>query len=165
MNMKFLVFSDSHGDMAAMSSVMRKHRSAEVVMFCGDGCNDLAKLRMDHPDKAFFAVSGNCDWYCSEPNYQVLELAGKKIFITHGHMFGVKQSTERLINVGRQNGCDIVLFGHTHKQLTTVEGGMLVLNPGSIGYGGRYSIIEIDEKTGKIKATEYPDDDYGPVII
>ena len=80
-------------------------------------------------------------------------------------MFGVKQSTERLINVGRQNGCDIVLFGHTHKQLTTVEGGMLVLNPGSIGYGGRYSIIEIDEKTGKIKATEYPDDDYGPVII
>ena len=163
--MKFLVFSDSHGDMAAMSSVMRKHRSAEVVMFCGDGCNDLAKLRMDHPDKAFFAVSGNCDWYCSEPNYQVLELAGKKIFITHGHMFGVKQSIERLINVGRQNGCDIVLFGHTHKQLTTVEGGMLVLNPGSIGYGGRYSIIEIDEKTGKIKATEYPDDDYGPVII
>ena len=163
--MKFLVFSDSHGDMAAMSSVMRKHRSAEVVMFCGDGCNDLAKLRMDHPDKAFFAVSGNCDWYCSEPNIQEFEVAGKIIFMTHGHLFGVKQGTDRIISLARQNGYDIVLFGHTHKQLTSVEGGMLLVNPGAVGYSDSYTIIDIDEITGKIKAVEYPDNDFGPVII
>ena len=163
--MKFLVFSDSHGDMAAMSSVMRKHRSAEVVMFCGDGCNDLAKLRMDHPDKAFFAVSGNCDWYCSEPNIQEFEVAGKKIFMTHGHLFGVKQGTDRIISLARQNGYDIVLFGHTHKQLTSVEGGILLVNPGAVGYSDSYTIIDIDEITGKIKAVEYPDNDFGPVII
>ncbi len=163
--MKIIVFSDSHGDLTVMRSALKKHRSCEIVIFCGDGCSDIQKLRLDFPDKAFFSVCGNCDWYCSEPNFQQIELAGKKIFFTHGHMFGVKQSCDRIINVGKQNGSDIILFGHTHKQMTSVEGGILLLNPGSAGYGGKYSIIEIDEKNGKIKATEYPDDDYGPVII
>ncbi len=163
--MRIIVFSDSHGDPSGMKSALKKHRHVDVVAFCGDGCNDLEEIRNSFRDKEYFAVCGNCDWYCSEPNIQEFEIAGKVIFMTHGHLFGVKQGTDRITDLARQNGYDIVLFGHTHKQLTSVEGGILLVNPGSVGYSDRYTIIDIDEDTGKIKAVEYPDDDFGPVII
>ena len=66
---------------------------------------------------------------------------------------------------GQQEKADIVLFGHTHHQLTTAESRMLIMNPGSVGFGGQYGLIDIDEKTGKITALEYPDSQYGPVVI
>lgn len=163
--MKIIVFSDSHGDLTEMRAALKKHRHADVVAFCGDGCSDIQRIRMEFPDKQYYAVCGNCDWYCNEPNIQEFQLVGKNFFVTHGHLFGVKQGYDRIINLGRQNGFDIILFGHTHKQLTSVEGGILLVNPGSIGYGGCYTIIEINEDTGKIKATEYPHDEYGPVIL
>ncbi len=163
--MKILVISDSHGDTASFDSAVRRHRSADVIVFCGDGHRDLQTIRAAHRNKAYIAVAGNCDWYCDLPLVQQSELCSKKIIVTHGHMFGVKNGYSRITNFGHQNNADILLFGHTHKQFCTVDGGMLLLNPGAMGYGGRYSIIEINEKTGKIKATEYPDSDFGPIII
>lgn len=163
--MKILVISDSHGDTASFESAVRHNRKADVIVFCGDGHRDLQTIRAAHHGKKFIAVAGNCDWHCDLPFVEEAELCGKKIIVTHGHMFGVKEGYYRIANFGKQNNADIVLFGHTHKQFCTVESGMLLLNPGSVGYGGRYSIIDIDEKTGKIKATEYPDSDFGPIII
>ncbi len=163
--MKILALSDSHGDEASLHEVIKKHRSADLVVFCGDGCSDINRMRTIFHNIPFLCVKGNCDWYCDFPFIQNIELGGKEILVTHGHMFGVKEGYSRIINLGRENNADIVIFGHTHKQFTSVEGRMLLVNPGSIGYRGNYTIIEINETTGKIKATEYPDDDYGPVIL
>ena len=161
--MKILVFSDSHGDAESMKRVIRKHRRAEVILFCGDGARDFAEIRTMYPDKAFYGVTGNCDWYTDLPAYQELELCGKYIFMTHGHMFGVKNGLSRIIDMGRSNGFAIVLFGHTHQQLTSAEGAMLIMNPGSIGCDGEYGMIEIDENTGIVTATEYPRSDIPPL--
>lgn len=163
--MKIIVFSDSHGNPEAMDAAMRRHKDAKTVIFCGDGHRDLMTVRSAHKGKTFIAVAGNCDWYCDFPMIEQTELAGKKIIITHGHNFGVKDGTSRIVNFAKSNGADILLFGHTHKQLCTVESGILILNPGSVGYGGHYSVIDIDETTGKIRADEYPDNDFGPIII
>ncbi|MBQ8135615.1 MAG: YfcE family phosphodiesterase [Clostridia bacterium] len=163
--MKIIVFSDSHGDAVSMEEALKKHRSAEVMIFCGDGSRDIQTIRSLHPDKALFAVRGNCDWYCDFPDVLDLELCGKKIFVTHGHLFGVKQGLQRYIDHGHSNGYDIIIFGHTHKQLTSVEGNMLLLNPGAIGYGGKYAILEINENTGQITATEYPDSSMPPLKL
>ncbi len=157
--MKILVFSDSHGDSESMKRVIRKHRRAEVIIFCGDGAREFSELRVLYPDKAFYGVTGNCDWYSDLPTYQEIELCGKRIFLTHGHLFDVKNGLSRIIDMGRSNGFDILLFGHTHRQLTSAEGAMLIMNPGSIGCEGEYGIIEIDEKTGMVTAAEYPHSD------
>ncbi len=157
--MKILVFSDSHGDSESMKRVIRKHRRAEVIIFCGDGAREFSELRVLYPDKAFYGVTGNCDWYSDLPAYQEIELCGKRIFLTHGHLFDVKNGLSRIIDMGRSNGFDILLFGHTHRQLTSAEGAMLIMNPGSIGCEGEYGIIEIDEKTGMVTAAEYPHSD------
>lgn len=163
--MKIIALSDSHGDEASLHEIIKKHRSADLIIFCGDGCSDINRMKMLFRDKPFLCVKGNCDWYCDFPLIQDIELGGKKILVTHGHMFGVKDGTSRIVDMGHQNNADILIFGHTHKQLTSVEGNMMLINPGSVGYKGTYTIIEINEQTGKIKATEYPHDDYGPVVL
>ena len=42
------------------------------------------------------------------------------------------------------------LFGHTHVPVNRTEEGVLLLNPGSIGYGGTYALLT--EKDGKLSA-------------
>ena len=163
--MKIIAMSDSHGETAAMHEIVQKHRTADLIAFCGDGSSDIAAIRSMFPDKAVLAVRGNCDWYCDLPYYQEIELCGKKIMITHGHLLGVMQGYQRIIDYGHSNGIDIMIFGHTHKQMTSVEGRMLLVNPGSVGYSRKYTLIEIDDQTGKMTATEYPDNMYGPTII
>ena len=148
-----------------MKRAIRKHRHAEVILFCGDGLREFSELRVLYPEKAFYGVTGNCDWYSSEPAYQELTLCGKRIFMTHGHLFGVKDGLSRISNMGRSNGFDIVVFGHTHQQVTSAEGTMVLMNPGSIGYQGEYGMLEIDEKTGMVTATEYPKSDFPPLRI
>ena len=78
-------------------------------------------------------------------------------------MFGVKQGLSRLTELGRSNRFDIVVFGHTHQQLTSAEGPMILMNPGSVGYNEEYSIIDINEDNGIVTATEYPRSDFPPL--
>lgn len=153
--MKFIVTSDSHGEFMAMRDIILKHNNADVIIFCGDGSKDIDEIRYTFPEKMVISVRGNCDWYCDNPDVQEITLCGRKIFITHGHIFGVKQGYQRIIQRGQSINADIVLFGHTHQQFSSFEGNMLLLNPGSIGHK-QYSTIEIDENSGKIKVTEYP---------
>ena len=163
--MKLLVFSDSHGEVKKMQDAIRKHKNAAAVLFCGDGHRDIEALRKLFPEKIIYPVRGNCDWSCTFPSLMTLELGGKRIMITHGHMQYVKEGLHHLILLGHKENADIVLFGHTHTQLTTADGRMLIMNPGSVGFGGRYGLIEIDEETGRISALEYPNSKYGPVVI
>ncbi len=163
--MKILVFSDSHGNSSEMRHAIRSNKDADVVMFCGDGHHDLIEMQQDFPDKAYFAVKGNCDWYCDFALVQTVTLCGKKILLTHGHAHSVKEGLTRLVCFAHQEQADILLFGHTHQQMTTADGRMLIMNPGSVGFHEEYGVITIDEATGKITAVEYPHNQYGPVVI
>ena len=163
--MKILVFSDSHGNEKFLLNAVRKHKNADIIVFCGDGHREISDLQRTLPNKVYLAVRGNCDWNCSYPMLLTYTAAGKKLLITHGHAHYVKDGLSRLVALAHKEEADILLFGHTHHQLTTADGRMLIMNPGSIGFGGQFGVIEIDEATGRITATEYPDSQYGPVII
>ena len=163
--MKILVFSDSHGKEKHLINAVREHKNADIIVFCGDGHRDIEDVQKALPNKIYLAVRGNCDWNCSNPLLMTYTAAGKKLLIAHGHAQYVKEGLSRLIALGHKEKADILLFGHTHTQLTTADGRMLIMNPGSIGFGGQYGIIEIDENTGTITANEYPDNKFGPVII
>ncbi|MBQ9461296.1 MAG: YfcE family phosphodiesterase [Clostridia bacterium] len=163
--MKILVFSDSHGNEKPMMLALRKHKDAELIVFCGDGHHDFEDLQRTFPKKTYLAVRGNCDWNCQKPMLLTYTVAGKKLMVSHGHAQYVKEGLSRLIALGHKEQADILLFGHTHSQLTTADSRMLIMNPGSIGFGGQYGIIEIDEPSGRITAIEYPDNEFGPVII
>ena len=96
-----------------------------------------------------YQVAGNCDRYCA-PQYAcellVCSVGGVKIFMTHGHRYGVKAGDEALLAAAREQGAQIVLYGHTHRAVCRREtDGIWVMNPGSCGYSDAVAgLIRID---------------------
>ena len=144
--MKILVVSDSHGDYNTFNKLVRCQSKAEVVIFLGDGFEEYQDVRLNFPDKMFIGVKGNNDWSCSLPLHEERVIEGKRFFITHGHIEHVKYGLEMLKEKARRCGADIVLFGHTHVPYIEYDGGINILNPGSIRrFNCSYGVIDIQK--------------------
>ena len=145
--MKFIVFSDSHGDVDHMIRAVRLENPA-LCFFLGDGEYDLTRLQRRFPSLPVNAVRGNCDLRSTLPRALTCAAGGVRIFATHGHLFGVKHDPiyRELCEAALAENADVVLFGHTHEPFRDRTMGMELLNPGSIGPTTRpsYGLILLD---------------------
>ena len=144
--MKIIVASDTHGSNSYLIRALKEAGPVDWLLFAGDGERDLNQIGKKFPGLQIRAVAGNCDSYPVSPWEQLLEFGGKRLFLTHGHRYGVKRDLLRLILKGREIGADLIVFGHTHLPVITQEAGMLLLNPGSLSAYARkpsYGWIEI----------------------
>ena len=132
--MLIAVISDSHGNKDSINKIKKKINNADVLLFLGDGENDLAEITNDFTGEVF-AVRGNCDITGKYPEEQILEIQGKKIFICHGHRYNVKYGYNSIYYRGKEIGADIVLFGHSHIPIIEEYDGIVLMNPGSISHG------------------------------
>lgn len=123
--------------------------NADVLIHLGDNSEDIEELTRGFEGKVY-GVRGNCDFTNTYPKEQILEIEGKRIFITHGDLYGVKYSMNNIYYKAKESGVDIALFGHTHEQLLVEEGGIVFMNPGSISLPrlkGRYvGYINLEER-------------------
>ena len=141
-----------------MLRALKMHPDAEVIFFLGDGLSGVEELIYDR-SRAWFSVKGNCD-YVSEvggtfvKKLDSVTLSGKKILFTHGDLYGVKSGMDSITALAREQGADIVLFGHTHIPFEKYvscenENGLYLFNPGSIGIPYRaetsYGVIDITD--------------------
>lgn len=144
--MKILVVSDTHGDFNSLLRAVKAQPDAEVIVHCGDGDEQVQLLKETVKDKMIVCVRGNCDWNSFLPSKETLKICGKKIFITHGHLYNAKVGLYTIMCAAREEGADILLYGHTHIAMNTYEDGLYMMNPGSChGYMASYGIIEITE--------------------
>ena len=142
--MRILVVSDTHRDINALHSAILHQPEAGTVIHLGDGAEETAHMKEEFPQKQFLQVRGNCDWNCALPAEGLGTVGGKKIFYTHGHIYNVKYGTASIVNAARAAKADILLFGHTHIPVNRYEGGLYIMNPGSLhGSAGTYGIIDI----------------------
>jgi len=146
--MTVLVVSDTHKNFGEFYDLVLQYKSkVDFVIHLGDGESDIDDLFMLEPNIPIRYVSGNCDWSSLKPSSDIVSVGGAKIFICHGHNFGVKYSLDRLALEAKRLGAQTALFGHTHRQQYTVINGVQCLNPGSLGEprdGKRgYALIEI----------------------
>lgn len=151
--MKILVFSDSHGNVSNMAEAIDKNRDCDEIFYLGDGNSDIESIKKYYPKKTFTVVCGNCDFcYGLVQDCEYRRINHKTIYLTHGHIEGVKMSVCGLIDKAASVMADIALYGHTHFPETHVDqkSGIFVLNPGSIREN-RYAILEI-KLDGKISA-------------
>ena len=152
--MKILVLSDSHSALRFMRSCIESVKP-EAVVHLGDHYDDAETLAQEYPHIRFHTVPGNCDRHRCPPNTpQILayNIGGVMLYMTHGHLHGVKSDTGRLLAAARDADAKAVLFGHTHESVCyQEEDGLWVLNPGSCGYGGGSAGI-IETTDGKISA-------------
>ncbi len=130
--MRAAVFSDSHEDMTLMRR-MTSGLCPDAIIHLGDHASDAAALHSEFPDIPMYSVAGNNDDPGEAPATLEAELGGVRLLLTHGHLFGVHQSTERLRQYALARGCRAALFGHTHEAFADYHFGVWLLNPGKAG--------------------------------
>ena len=144
------IISDSHHSKENLIKVSSKLKDVDMILHLGDNiedCDILASIL----GVEVYGVLGNCDEGKDGLKEQIINVEGKKIFMTHGHKYNVKHSLNRLFYKALEIKADIVLFGHSHYALHAVEDNMIFFNPGSItsprgSVDKSYGILEIDEK-------------------
>lgn len=131
---RLAVFSDSHGDTASLLRAAEIQREyCQMMVFCGDGLRDWEVLTGLYPQMETAAVAGNCDFASLLPPLRLVEFAGCRVLILHGHTHHVKSGLDPLRAAAREHQAQLVLFGHTHQSLRLYEDGIWYLNPGSLG--------------------------------
>jgi len=143
------ILSDSHGKLEKAEKALQEMGNIELLLHAGDYSEDALILGSTHRIKVK-SVIGNCDRYAAGPAEELMEINGFKIYLTHGHLFGVKYSLDKLKQQAKRLGADIVIYGHTHLPHQEKMSGTLFLNPGSISWPlipGRHSYAVLEVST------------------
>ena len=130
--MRALIFSDSHGAVSSMADIIDREENIDLIIHAGDVNNDCTELQRLYPNKSIVFVRGNNDYFDTEvPFERLFDFGGIKIFLTHGHKYGVKTNVFRLFAAAREKGADLCIFGHTHCRFKEESEGIWLFNPGS----------------------------------
>ena len=150
--MKILIVSDTHGRDENLEKAVYREEPFDYLIHCGDveGREIFIEALVDCP---CCIVSGNNDFFSDLPREEIIDLAGKKILVTHGHTYGVSGGTDGIVEAARARGCKAVLFGHTHYPEIEMQEGILVINPGSLTFprqrGRKFSYAVMEAEEGK----------------
>ncbi|HEU4564252.1 MAG TPA: metallophosphoesterase family protein [Gemmatimonadaceae bacterium] len=122
------LISDTHG--LLRPGVFRALDGVEAILHAGDvgGDDILDELSALAP---VLAVYGNTD-APGDPRLAAeveREWGGLRVHLSHGHELGVPTPEKLLARYPH----DVLVYGHTHRQLVTRAGGRLVVNPGAAG--------------------------------
>lgn len=126
--MRIGVFSDTHGDLFPLFSLKERLAPLDAVFHCGDFAEEARDIGAFF-HCPYYAVKGNCDYYCDEPLEKLVTLGGKTFLLLHGHTCTGELS---LVYKGQIAHADAVLFGHSHIPYEGWHEGILLLNPGSL---------------------------------
>lgn len=132
--MKFLVISDTHGDIEKAAEIYRSLPETDAVIHLGDLEEDARGL--SHLLAAdVISVKGNMDnGYKKEDAFKTIDTECGKLLLTHGHMQNVKSSLTSLMYLAEEQNCIAALFGHTHIPVCEHVNGLYLINPGSLTY-------------------------------
>jgi uncharacterized protein len=122
------LISDTHG--LLRPDVHEALAGVELILHAGDvgGDDILEELEAIAP---VLAVYGNTDPPGDPRLVQAIErtIDGRTIHVSHGHELG-SPTPDRLFE---RYLADVVVYGHTHRQLVTKSGQRLAVNPGAAG--------------------------------
>lgn len=144
---RFLVVSDSHGDIDIMQGVVNRHRG-DCTHFYHLGDSEISPFVID---SMFLGVRGNCDMWAGLPLTRDIPFSFGTVHLEHGNRTG-GITPEYAASLG----CRILIYGHTHrKRIERLESGIGIVNPGSLtrprdGDYGSYLVLDVDDNTGEI---------------
>jgi len=121
------LISDTHG--LVRPGVFDAFAGVELILHAGDvGHGVLAELGSIAPVRA---VYGNTD-APGDPDLVAAidtEFDGVRVHVSHGHELGAPRPEALLARYD----ADVVVYGHTHRQLVHRNGSRWVVNPGAAG--------------------------------
>jgi len=141
--LKILVFSDSHRFLSGMYAAIDAQKPDQVIHL-GDLERDAETVSERYPLLPFCTVPGNCDGWTCEELKKLITLEGKRVLLSHGHIWQVKRGYETAVAEARGARADLLLFGHTHRAYCErLEDGLWVLNPGASR--SSYGLVTIED--------------------
>lgn len=140
--MRILVLSDSHRISQRVREAYELIEDVSMIIHLGDGERDMAVLDDLPAGVKVVQVRGNCDFGSELPAVELLDVGGKRIFCTHGHLFHVKFGDAMIMEEAEKYNADITLYGHTHTPVTKFKSGRYYFNPGSL-LDGNFGYIDI----------------------
>ena len=131
---KIGVISDTHGRGIMVKQAVKALPDMDLWLHAGDNSQDV-RFFEGLTTAPVVAAAGNCDGYHATAKLdEFLSVAGKNIWLTHGHRYEVKYGTRELIEKAHALAVDVVIYGHGHIPDITWDDDLLVLNPGSAGF-------------------------------
>jgi len=120
------IIADTHGELHP--GIPEAFKGVDLILHAGDvgGDHVLKALRTLAPT---MVVEGNNDppgLYGQAVEFLVNDL---RIHMSHGHERGWWPTAEWM--AGKYTDCDVIVFGHTHKKVSTMVGQTMVINPGA----------------------------------
>lgn len=142
------VISDTHG--LLRPEALEALRGSDHIIHAGDiGSPEIIpELKKMAP---VTAIRGNVDvqtWARELPETEVVELAGKTIYVVH--------DVNAIDLNPKAAGFDVVISGHSHKPKQEIKDGVLYLNPGSAGprrFKLPVSVGKVEITAGMLHAT------------
>ncbi|TDT58738.1 hypothetical protein DFO53_0278 [Enterobacter sp. AG5470] len=161
--MKLMFASDIHGSLPATERVLAlfAQSGARWLVLLGDVLNHGPRNalpegyapaqvaeRLNEQASRIIAVRGNCDSEVDQmllhfpitAPWQQLLLPERRVFLTHGHLFGPD-------DVPPLEEGDVLVYGHTHIPVAEKRGAIVHFNPGSVsipkgGFAPSYGMLE-----------------------
>ena len=150
---KILVVSDNHRKLDNIYKLLDENPDIAYFIHLGDseGNEDAIRTHLPKGCVSYF-VQGNNDFFACLPKDAELRLGKEKLFLTHGHLYGVGFDLQGLADEARARNCSMALFGHTHRPFSRMVNGVLCINPGSINFPRQddrkpsYAMFYLDKK-------------------
>jgi len=122
------LISDTHG--LVRPAVHDALKGVELILHAGDvgGPEILDELRLIAPVQAVFGNTDPPGVPYLTPSIDI-EIGGVRVHVSHGHEVG-SPTPDKL---AARYDSDVVVYGHTHRQLVTILEGRLFVNPGAAG--------------------------------
>lgn len=152
--MKIAVVSDTHLNTSMLDKILKETKDADIIFHLGDNVKDALYLEKNFNGDVYY-VKGNCDIAVSADTDKVIEIEGKKFFLTHGHNYRVNYDLNNLYYKAKELNVDVAVYGHTHVKLIENYGDLYILNPGSssLPRDGSKSMGFIEIDNGEIEIT------------
>jgi putative phosphoesterase len=127
---KIGIIGDTHGSIQSLIKILDLFSEVELFLHTGDHWQDGAAVEQK-TGIPVLTVKGNCD-RGKMSSELVFTIARKKVFLTHGHLYGVKSGLNTLLTRAGELSADYCVFGHTHRAMIEKRKGIWLLNPGSM---------------------------------
>jgi uncharacterized protein len=152
------VISDTHiadGAGHLPSVVLDAFKDVDLIIHAGDLVSLGVIDELKNSCSKVFVVAGNMDPEAIKSKYpqkQILEISGYRVGLMHGS--GAPMNLLELLKRSfKEDACDLIIFGHSHKPMNERIDGILFFNPGSVTdmtvpYNS-YGVIELKEKPSR----------------
>ncbi len=190
--MKLGIVSDLHCNIDGLDQALQIMGSIDALLCLGDSIYEysfsnevIARLReteaitiLGNHEEVFLGAAGVrarsrreidrslLGWLAERPHRRELRIAGARILMVHSTPWEPRGSyvlpTSSALERFGEADADIVLYGHTHRQVVRRVGRVLVVNPGSAGEGrdprngGQLSCAVLDTVTEEVVVRDFP---------